>query len=163
MISATTRILRCRNKCTEASSALVEAVEFGGLRLGNAVFTASGTCGYADELGEFMDLDSLGGFITKSITALPRKGNAVPRIVETDAGMLNAIGLANIGVERFCEEKLPILAGMKAAVFVNVAGETIEDYVTVVQRLAGEEAIARIRSRRGRLRRLLRGYAGVRC
>jgi len=118
------------------------SVEFGGLRLGNAVFTASGTCGYADELGEFMDLDSLGGFITKSITALPRKGNAVPRIVETDAGMLNAIGLANIGVERFCEEKLPILAGMKAAVFVNVAGETIEDYVTVVQRLAGEEAIA---------------------
>ncbi|MCK4291575.1 MAG: dihydroorotate dehydrogenase [Planctomycetes bacterium] len=118
------------------------SVEFGGLRLGNPVFTASGTSGYADELGEFMDMDRLGGFITKSITAKPRKGNATPRIVETDAGMLNAIGLANIGVERFVEEKLPILGKMKAAVFVNVAGETIEEYLTVVERLANEERIA---------------------
>lgn len=118
------------------------SVEFGKLRLGNPVFTASGTCGYANELGQFMDIDCLGGFITKSITAKPRKGNATPRIVETDAGMLNAIGLANIGVEKFVEEKLPILGKMKAAVFVNVAGETIEEYVTVVARLANDERIA---------------------
>ena len=118
------------------------SVEFAGLKLGNPVFTASGTCGYADELGTFMDVDALGGFITKSITALPRKGNPTPRIVETDAGMLNAIGLANIGLDRFVEEKVPILAKMKAAVFVNVAGTTIEDYAAVVERLANEEAIA---------------------
>jgi dihydroorotate dehydrogenase (NAD+) catalytic subunit len=118
------------------------SVEFGRVRLANPVFTASGTCGYANELGQFMDIDCLGGFITKSITAKPRKGNATPRIVETDAGMLNAIGLANIGVERFIEEKLPILGKMKAAAFVNVAGETIEEYVTVVARLANDERIA---------------------
>ncbi|HLB73850.1 MAG TPA: dihydroorotate dehydrogenase [Sedimentisphaerales bacterium] len=118
------------------------SVEFGRLRLSNPVFTASGTCGYAGELGEFMDLDQLGGFVTKSITAQPRMGNATPRIVETDAGMLNAIGLANIGVERFILEKLPALSKIKAAVFVNVAGETIEEYVAVAQNLANQEAVA---------------------
>lgn len=118
------------------------SVEFGKLALSNPVFTASGTCGYAGELGDFMDLDKLGGFITKSITGEPRMGNATPRIVETDAGMLNAIGLANIGVERFALEKLPELSNMKAAIFVNVAGETIAEYVRVVEQLAGQEAVA---------------------
>ena len=118
------------------------SVEFAGLKLGNPVFTASGTCGYADELGEFMDLNSLGGFITKSITVHPRKGNPVPRIVETNSGMLNAIGLANVGLDKFIEEKLPVLQKMKPAVFVNVAGETIEDYVKVTEKLCGEQAIA---------------------
>ena len=118
------------------------SVEFAGLKLGNPVFTASGTCGYADELGEFMDLNSLGGFVTKSITVHPQKGNPVPRIVETDSGMLNAIGLANVGLDKFIEEKLPVLQKMKPAVFVNVAGETIEDYVKVPEKLCGEQAIA---------------------
>ena len=118
------------------------SMEFAGLRLANPVFTASGTCGYADELGCFLDLNRLGGFITKSITVKPRKGNPTPRIVETDSGMLNAIGLANVGLDQFVEEKLPVLADMKPTVFVNVAGETIEDYVAVVQRLSSEEAIA---------------------
>lgn len=117
-------------------------VGFGELELGNPVFTASGTGGYADELGEFMDVNLLGGFISKSVTVEPRKGNPVPRIIETDSGMLNAIGLANIGLERFIEEKLPVLRGMSPAVFVNVAGETIEEYVAVVERLANEEGIA---------------------
>lgn len=117
-------------------------VEFGGLKPANPVFLASGTCGYADELSEFTDLRRLGGLITKSITAKPRKGNATPRIVETDSGMLNAIGLANIGLERFAEEKLPVLREMGIPVFVNVAGETIDEYVTVTERLAGEGAIA---------------------
>ena len=85
---------------------------------------------------------ALGGFITKSITLKPRKGNPTPRIVETDAGMLNAIGLANVGLDRFIEEKLPIIAKMSVPVFVNVAGELIEDYVAVVERLAREDAIA---------------------
>ncbi len=117
-------------------------VEFGGMGLANPVFTASGTCGYADELAEFMDVNALGGFVTKSVTLKPRKGNLRPRIVETNAGMLNAIGLANVGLEKFIEEKLPVLRGRSAAVFVNVAGERIEEYVAVVERLANEEPIA---------------------
>ncbi|MEJ2704641.1 MAG: dihydroorotate dehydrogenase [Sedimentisphaerales bacterium] len=118
------------------------SVDFAGLKLGNPVFTASGTCGYADELSDFMDVNSLGGFITKSITLKPRKGNPSPRVVETDSGMLNAIGWANIGLDRFVEEKVPIIRQMSPAVFVNVAGETIAEYVAVVERLAAENAIA---------------------
>jgi dihydroorotate dehydrogenase (NAD+) catalytic subunit len=118
------------------------SVELAGLTLGNPVFTASGTCGYADELDDFFDAGRLGGFITKSITLKPRKGNPVPRIVETDAGMLNAIGLANIGLEKFIEEKLPIIAKMKTAVFANVAGQTIDEYVQVAEVLAEKDGIA---------------------
>ena len=118
------------------------SIDFGGIRLSNPVFTASGTCGYADELADFTDVNALGGFITKSITLKPRKGNATPRIVETASGMLNAIGWANIGLDKFAEEKLPIIEKMTAAVFVNVAGESIDEYIAVVQRLAGEKAIA---------------------
>jgi len=118
------------------------SIEFAGLKPANPVFTASGTCGYADELADFLDVNKLGGFITKSITLKPRKGNPTPRIVETDSGMLNAIGLANIGLEAFVQEKLAILAKLEPAVFVNVAGETIEEYVTIVERLANEVPIA---------------------
>jgi dihydroorotate dehydrogenase (NAD+) catalytic subunit len=118
------------------------SVDLAGLKLANPVFTASGTCGYADELADFMDINQLGGFITKSITAKPRKGHATPRIVETDAGMLNAIGLANVGLDKFIEEKLPIIAKLTMPVFVNLAGETISEYVTVAERLANEPAIA---------------------
>ena len=118
------------------------SVDFAGIRLANPVFTVSGTCGYADELSDFMDVNCLGGFITKSITLVPRKGNATPRIVETDSGMLNAIGLANVGLEKFIEEKLPLLEKFAPAVFVNVAGQTIEEYTAVIERLARENAIA---------------------
>ncbi|UCC96589.1 MAG: dihydroorotate dehydrogenase [Phycisphaerales bacterium] len=118
------------------------SVDFAGLKLVNPVFTVSGTCGYADELSDFMDVNCLGGFITKSITLAPRKGNATPRIVETDSGMLNAIGLANVGLEKFIEEKLPVLENFSPAVFVNVAGQTIEEYVAVTERLSSERAIA---------------------
>jgi len=118
------------------------SVDFAGIHLANPVFTASGTCGYADELGEYMDINCLGGFITKSITRRPRKGHATPRIVETDSGMLNAIGLANIGLDAFVEEKLPMLEKLSCAVFVNLAGETINEYVAVAERLANEKAIA---------------------
>jgi dihydroorotate dehydrogenase (NAD+) catalytic subunit len=117
-------------------------VDFAGISLKNPVFTASGTCGYADELADFMDINALGGFITKSITAKPRKGNPTPRIVETDAGMLNAIGLANIGLEAFIKDKLPIVSQMSTAVFVNVAGQTIADYIAVTESLADEQTIA---------------------
>ena len=118
------------------------SVDFAGIRLSNPVFTASGTCGYADELADFMDINCLGGFITKSITLQPKKGNATPRIVETDSGMLNAIGLANIGLDAFIEEKLPVIEQLSVPVFVNAAGESIDEYVAVAQRLAFEKAIA---------------------
>lgn len=118
------------------------SVDFAGLRLKNPVLTASGTCGYADELGDFFDVSGLGGFITKSITLQPRAGNPTPRIVETDSGMLNAIGLANIGLERFIAEKLPIIRELSTAVFVNVAGKSIEEYVAVIGKLAQEDGIA---------------------
>jgi dihydroorotate dehydrogenase (NAD+) catalytic subunit len=118
------------------------SVEFAGLRIANPVWTASGTCGYADELSDFMDVGKLGGFITKSVTLLPRQGNDVPRVVETDSGMLNAIGLANLGVEKFIEEKIPLLEKLSCSVFVNIAGETIEDYVAVAKRLCEQKAIA---------------------
>ena len=117
------------------------SIDFAGLRLANPVLTASGTCGYADELSDFIQLGKLGGFITKSISAQPRKGNAVPRIVETDSGMLNAIGLANIGVENFIRDKIPILTNMGIPIFVNVAGETIEQYISVIERLTDQKAI----------------------
>jgi dihydroorotate dehydrogenase (NAD+) catalytic subunit len=118
------------------------SVDFAGLKLANPVWTASGTCGYADELKDFMDVNRLGGFVTKSVTLLPRQGNDVPRIIETDSGMLNAIGLANVGVDKFIEEKIPQIEKLQCAVFVNVAGETIEDYVAVVSRLNQQKAIA---------------------
>ncbi|MBN2513528.1 MAG: dihydroorotate dehydrogenase catalytic subunit, partial [Sedimentisphaerales bacterium] len=118
------------------------SIQFAGLTLKNPVFTASGTCGYADELSDFMDIGSLGGFITKSISVLPRKGNPTPRVVETDSGMLNAIGLANLGLDRFLVEKIPVIQQLRTAVFVNIAGQTIEDYVRVTERLSGIDGIA---------------------
>ena len=118
------------------------SVDFAGLKLANPVVTASGTCGYADELGDFMDINKLGGFTTKSISIRPRKGNATPRIVETEAGMLNAIGMANIGLDRFIVEKIPLIEKLSVPVFVNLAGETIEDYVRVAKALSTEKAIA---------------------
>jgi dihydroorotate dehydrogenase (NAD+) catalytic subunit len=118
------------------------SVNFAGLKLKNPVTTASGTCGYADELQDFFDVSDLGGFVTKSISIEPRKGNPTPRIVETDAGMLNAIGLANIGLKRFIAEKIPLLKELDTAVFVNLAGTTIDEYVEVTTALADQEAIA---------------------
>jgi dihydroorotate dehydrogenase (NAD+) catalytic subunit len=118
------------------------SVDFAGLKLANPVFTVSGTCGYAVELADFMDINRLGGFITKSITLTPRKGNPPHRIVETDSGMLNAIGLANIGLDKFIEEKIPLLEKLTVPAFVNIAGETIEEYIAVAEKLSSQKAIA---------------------
>jgi dihydroorotate dehydrogenase (NAD+) catalytic subunit len=118
------------------------SVDFAGLKLANPVFTVSGTCGYADELDSFMDVNYLGGLITKSITLKPRKGNPPPRIIETDSGMLNAIGWANVGLDKFIEGKLPIIEKLTVPVFVNLAGKSINEYAAVAERLAKESAIA---------------------
>ena len=99
------------------------SVDFAGIKLSNPVFTASGTCGYADELADFMDINLLGGFITKSISLRPRKGNATPRVVETNSGMLNAIGMANIGLERFIKEKIPSIRELSVPVLSTSAAK----------------------------------------
>ena len=117
------------------------SVDFAGIKLTNPVFTASGTCGYSDELADFMDVSQLGGFITKSISIKPKKGNPTPRIVETNSAMLNAIGLANIGADKFIKEHIPTLKNFQAAVFVNIAGKTIEEYVEVTKKLADQNHI----------------------
>jgi dihydroorotate dehydrogenase (NAD+) catalytic subunit len=118
------------------------SLEFAGLKLNNPVFTVSGTCGYVNELDDFIDINQLGGFITKSISLQPRNGNPSPRIVETDSGMLNAIGWANVGLDKFIEEKIPLLEQKKTAIFVNIAGENAGEYAAVVERLSDKSSIA---------------------
>ena len=107
----------------------------GGIRLKNPVLVASGTFGYGEEYKDLLDLNALGGIVTKAITLEPRTGNPPPRIVETTSGMLNAIGLSNVGVDGFISEKLPFLQKLNTAVIVNVAGGTFEEYVEVARRL----------------------------
>ncbi|MBN2842062.1 MAG: dihydroorotate dehydrogenase [Sedimentisphaerales bacterium] len=117
------------------NSTIDMSVKLERATLRTPVLTASGTCGYAFELRDFFDFNKLGGFITKSITPEPRIGNPPQRTAEVAAGMLNAIGLANVGLDKFIEEKLPLLEKMDMPVFVNVAGKTIEDYVEVASKL----------------------------
>ena len=120
------------------------SVEFAGIKLKNPVLTASGTFGYGEEFAEFVDLNKLGGIIVKGISLKPIQGNPPPRIWETPAGMLNAIGLENPGVEVFLSEKLPYLRKFDTAVIVNMFGYTLEDYVAVAERLEGASGIAGI-------------------
>lgn len=105
------------------------SINLAGLKLANPTMTCSGTCGYAFEYADFMDLSRLGAFVTKSITREERAGNEPTRIVETRAGMLNAIGLANVGLDRFLKEKVPQLKKMPCPVIVNVAGHSYDDYI----------------------------------
>lgn len=109
--------------------------------LKNPVMVCSGTFGYGREFSDFMDLSMLGGIFTKAITPAPRAGNPPPRTIETPAGMLNAIGLENVGLDAFVEHKLPFLAELDTAVFVNVAGSSEEDYLEVVDRLTSKDAV----------------------
>ena len=108
-----------------------------GLDFQNPILLASGTCGYGAELDGFLDLDRLGGLVTKAVTAEPRQGNPAPRVAEFDAGMLNSVGLANPGPEVVSKEKLPWLASRlrRARVFVNVAGRTAAEYGAIIRRL----------------------------
>ncbi len=127
---------------TSAASPL--AVTIGKLRLANPLMTASGTCGYANEYGDFTDLSKLGAFVTKAISKTPRKGNESYRVIETRAGMLNAIGLANIGLDTFLKDKIPLLKKMGVPVIVNVPGWSTEDYVDVAAALDEVETVAGI-------------------
>ncbi len=120
------------------------AVNIGKLSLANPLMTASGTCGYANEYGDFTELSKLGAFVTKAISKLPRKGNESYRVIETRAGMLNAIGLANIGLEAFLRDKIPLLKEMAVPVIVNVPGWCADDYIDVAARLDEEEIVGGI-------------------
>jgi len=114
----------------------------GDLALQNPVMAASGTFGYGLDLVEFCPPERLGGVVTKGLSPKPRRGNPTPRIVETAAGMINAIGLQNIGVEAFCRDALPELRRRKVLVVVNVFGETQDAYLEVIARCERDEGIA---------------------
>lgn len=103
-------------------------VKIGGIQLKNPVLTASGTFGFGEEYAHFYDISALGGIVVKAVTLKPRQGNPPPRVAETPAGMLNAIGLQNPGVEAFIRDHLPALAALDTAVIVNIAGDTPEEY-----------------------------------
>lgn len=117
------------------------SVGIGKIKFSNPVLVASGTFGYGEEYGSIIDLNKLGGIITKSITFNPREGHPPPRTCETPSGMLNAIGLTNVGVKRFIKEKLPFLRRLRTRIIVNVAGSTVEEYVEVVRKLEGKKGI----------------------
>ena len=117
-------------------------VSLGPLKLKNPVMTAAGTFGYGDELRDFLEVDRLGAIVTKGVTLHPRPGNPQPRLAETPAGLLNSIGLENIGVERLLEEKAPLWAQWDVPVIVNIAGETVEEYAELARRLDGAPGVA---------------------
>ena len=116
-------------------------VDLGKLVLSNPVVAASGTFGYGLEYIEFLDLNDLGGFSTKGLSLKPKSGNPVPRVIETASGMLNAIGLENIGLDAFLSEKLPLLKMYKTRIIVNFFGETIQQYEEMALALSKEERI----------------------
>lgn len=116
-------------------------VKIGSLQLKNPVMTASGTFGYGEEYAEFFDLGELGAVVVKGLSLQPKEGNPPPRLVETAAGMLNAIGLQNIGIERFIAEKIPFLRTYDTAVIVNFFGDSVEEYADAAQRLSSVQGI----------------------
>ena len=114
----------------------------GGLRLKNPVMTASGTFGYGSEYNEFVDLEQLGGIIVKGLSLKPSRGNPPPRIVETPSGMLNAIGLENVGIDAFISEKLPFLKTFSTPVIANIYGRNMDEYAALALRLEETEGVA---------------------
>lgn len=117
------------------------AVSIGSLKLKNPVMTASGTFGYGEEYSEFVDLNRLGAIVVKGLSLQRREGNPPPRIVETPSGMLNSVGLQNIGIEGFIKEKLPFLRRFNTPVIVNFFGDTIDEYVEAARSLSSVEGI----------------------
>lgn len=110
-------------------------VEVGGIRMKNPVMTASGTFGYGEEFSPFIDLDKLGAIVSKGITLKPKRGNPPPRIIETPSGILNSIGLQNVGVEVLINKKLPYLQKFTTPVIINISGDTLEEYVELARKL----------------------------
>ncbi len=119
-------------------------VDIGGIELRNPVMTASGTFGYAGEFKDLVDLNRLGAIIVKGLSLEPSMGNRPPRIVETSCGMLNAIGLENVGFEAFVKEKLPFLKTLSTPIFVNIYGKKIDNYAELTSRIDDIEEISGI-------------------
>ena len=117
-------------------------VTLAGVELKNPVMTASGTFGSGAEYSEFVDLNKLGGVVTKGVANVPWPGNPTPRVTETASGMLNAIGLQNPGIDLFCKRDIPFLKQYDTKIIVNVCGKSTEDYCEVVERLAGATAVS---------------------
>lgn len=118
------------------------SVNVGTVRLSNPIIAASGTFGYGVEFAHLVDLNRMGGIVVKGLSLEPMAGAPAPRLCETPSGMMNAIGLQNIGVRAFVKEKLPVLRQFKTAVIANVFGSTVEDYVGVIQILEEAEGLA---------------------
>jgi dihydroorotate dehydrogenase (NAD+) catalytic subunit len=118
------------------------SVKIGALRLRNPILAASGTFGYGLEFAHLVDLNRLGGFVTKGLSREPIEGAPAPRLCETPSGMLNAVGLQNVGVRAFVAEKLPVLRKFDTAVIANVFGYALEDYIEVIRVLEDAEGLA---------------------
>jgi len=116
-------------------------IRIGNMTLPNPVGTASGTFGFGEEYGQLMDLSQLGSIYTKALTPSPRDGNAVPRLAETPSGILNSIGLANPGIEKFLAEKVPFLKTVQCPVILNVSGSTEDEYMEVITKTDHLECI----------------------
>jgi dihydroorotate dehydrogenase (NAD+) catalytic subunit len=129
------------NSENKTSGGVDLTTRLGPLTLKNPVLVCSGTFGTGEEYADFFDLSRLGGLVTKAVTLEPRAGNPPPRIVETPSGLLNAIGLENVGLERFIEEKMPFLRGLDTTVIVNVAGSDMDEYRAVAERLSACEGV----------------------
>ena len=119
-------------------------VKLGGLQLQNPIMTASGTFGYAEEFEDLVDLNRLGAIIVKGLSLQPTKGNPPPRTIETPCGMLNAIGLENVGLDAFIEQKLPFLKTLKPPILVNIYGKKEEEYAELAARIDHLDTIAGI-------------------
>jgi dihydroorotate dehydrogenase (NAD+) catalytic subunit len=130
------------SKATDHSPDL--SVQLGPLRLKNPVMVASGTFGYGEEYADFLDLRQLGAVVVKGISLRPRAGNPPPRLVETPSGLINAIGLENVGVAAFLDLKLPYLREQQVPVIVNILGNTVEEYAELASRLDGVDGIAAV-------------------
>ena len=118
-----------------AKQAVDLSIEIGGVRFANPIFVASGTFGYGSEASQFCDISALGAIVTKSVSWNPRPGNYPRRIVETASGMLNSIGLANVGVQTFVDEKLPYLAEFDTKIIANIAASSIDEYCRVLEKI----------------------------
>jgi dihydroorotate dehydrogenase (NAD+) catalytic subunit len=125
----------------KSKSEIATAVQIGSLKLKNPVMTASGTFGYGEEYADYVDLNCLGGIVVKGLSLNPRLGNPPPRIMETAGGMLNAVGLQNVGVNVFIEEKLPFLRRYNVAVIANIYGESTLEYTQVAGRLSQVQGV----------------------
>ncbi len=140
-----------RKKVKKLKKQLIENVEqvrpylgvkLGGVNMKNPVMVASGTFGYAEEFSKLMDLSKLGALVVKSVTLKETMGNPAPRLWETPSGLLNAIGLQNIGVKKFIKEKMPFLRKLDTAIIVNIAGKSVREYIELADRLDDVPGIA---------------------